>query len=225
MAEDYVQTIKALMPVGAAWTRSLGAVWQGVYQAIAAEAERLGGRVDDLLLEMDPRTVTEMIADWERIAGLPDLCADPPTTLAGRRHALTARIISRGGWSGGPSVPFLASVIEALGYAADGIIIRRFHLQPFTAQSECDDYLYSDEQGWIFVWEFIVRSGELDEVVMCEIYRYALEHLGLTFSFPLVLFQDGVFTRSGSSAIFTDPDTGVQSYLNEDELGTVYYGV
>lgn len=223
MAADYTEKLKELLPPGKFWTRALTSVAHQLYTALAKSFGRVVDRAVDLEAEMDPRTTTELIEDWERIAGLPDPCTTAPTLLEERRAALTARIISRGGWSGGPSVPFLTSVITALGYAEEDILIRRFHLEPFTCESECDDFLYSDEGGWRFVWEVIVEHGALDAQLQCQIDKYALGALGVTFAFPLMSFGDGVFSRAGSG-VFTDPETGVQTTLAEDELGTVYLG-
>lgn len=222
MARDYVADLEALLPTGGAWPRGEDTVYHQLNAGLAAEFARIDQRAADLLEEMDPRTTTELLPDWERVAGLPDPCTAAPTTLEGRRAALTARLISRGGWSGGPSVPFLTVLIEALGY--DTPVIRRFHRQPFTCESACNDSLNTDSAGWMFVWEFITRHGELDEVLMCQVERYALAHLGLTFAFPLFFFADGTFTRTGT-AVFSDPQTGNQSALASGELGTLYLGV
>lgn len=223
MARDYVQELKQLLPRGKAWPRAVSKTLHKLIVGIAPEFERVEGRSEDLLAEMDPRSMTELLPDWETFAGLPELCAPPPTTLADRRAALTAKIISRGGWSGGPSVPFLTALIVALGYDVDHILIRRFHLQPFTCMSACDDVLWTEAVGWIFVWEIIVRHGALDEQVVCTVSHYALAHLELTFAFPLFFFGDGVFSRAGAG-VFTDPETGDQTTLTSNALGTVYIG-
>jgi hypothetical protein len=180
---------------------------------------------------MDPRTTTELIADWERIAGLPDPCADTaPSTIEGRRAAVTARIIARG--AGGPSVTFLTDVIVALGYDRDHIIIRRFHHQAFTCESACVDELNPEDAGWPYLWEIIVRHGSMDLSLVCQItHRYGLAHLALTnegptvtnFAFPLFFFFDGGSSRA-TSAVFTDPVTGEKTNLGA-ALGTFYFGV
>lgn len=222
MARDYVTHVKKQFPRGAAWNFLAGTVYSQVANAIAIEFTRVDGRAVDLLAEMDPRTTTELIADWERVCGLPDPCASAPITLADRRAAVTARLVARGLLS--PSEPFLKSVIVALGYDEDDITIRRFHLDAFHCESECDDPLNTETAGWPFVWEFIVKSGSLDEVVMCQISKAALAHLELTFAFPLVLFDEGTFVRAGT-AVFYDPTDGSESNLASGELGTAYVGV
>lgn len=222
---DFVQTLKQLLPRGRAWQRGLGTVAHALYEGLVVEAGRVKDRAEELLAEMDPRTTTELIADWERVCGLPDPCTTAPTTLADRRAAVVARLTSRGGWSGGPSEPFLIRLMVALGYAEESIVIRRNHLDPFTCESECDDFLYSDDGGWRFLWEIIaVHNDTLDNALICQVTRYAAAHLGLTFAFPLTHFGAGTFSRAGTGSL-VDPETGEVAALAEDELGTIYLGV
>jgi uncharacterized protein YmfQ (DUF2313 family) len=222
MAADYTEKLKELLPPGKAWTRSTTSTAHALHTALAKSFGRVVDRAADLLLEMDPRTVTEMIADWERVYGLPDACAVAPTTLADRRAALTARVISRGGWSGGPSEPFLRSLIVALGYADADIVIRRFYRQPFTCESACTDPM--QERDWLFVYEFHIKHGQIDDVAECQVSKKVLAQYAAEFAFPLCFFSDGTFTRSGA-AVFVDPNNGNQSALAADELGTIYFGV
>jgi uncharacterized protein YmfQ (DUF2313 family) len=224
MARDYVSEFQALLPSGAAWPRATDAVATELARGLTAEFARVDDRAAQLLLEMDPRTTTELIADWERIAGLPDPCADSaPSDLAGRRAAVTARIIARG--AGGPSVTFLTDVVAALGYDRAHIVIRRFAHQPFTCESACVDELNPETAGWMYLWEIVALHGNLDLTLICQVTnRYALSHLALTFAFPLFYFGDGDFSRAGSG-VLTDPETGEQTTLAADTLGTFYFGV
>lgn len=221
MARDYVSHVKALFPRGAAWNFA-APIFAQVAEAIAIEFGRVDARAEAILLEMDPRTTTELIEDWERVCGLPDTCAEAPTELADRRAAVTARLVARGALS--PSLPFLRSVIVALGYDEADITIRRFHLDAFTCESECDDPLNTEAAGWPFVWEIIIKSGSLDAVAVCQVSRAALAHLALTFAFPLVLFEEGTFVRAGT-AVFYDPTDASESNLAANTLGTAYFGV
>lgn len=224
MARDYIAEFQALLPSGAAMPRAPDSVQTEFARAMAAEFARVDERAAQLLLEMDPRTTTELVADWERITGLPDPCLDSaPTTLAGRRAAIVSRLIARG--DGGPSVPSLTDIIVALGYDRDHVVFRRFHHEAFTCESACTDALDPDEAGWMYLWEIVALHGALDATLKCQISdRYALAHLALTFAFPLFAFEDGTFSRAGSG-VLTDPDTSEQVALGPDELGTFYFGV
>jgi uncharacterized protein YmfQ (DUF2313 family) len=224
MARDYASEYQALLPSGAAWPRAADSVSTELARGLTKEFERVDERAAQLLLEMDPRTTTELIDDWERVTGLPDPCApSAPTTLEARRAVVVARLLARG--AGGPSVTFLAELIVALGIDSADLLIRRFHRQPFTCDSACTDALDPAEVGWPYVWEVIVEHSELDASIECQLReRYALAHLALTFAFPLFNWGDGSFTRAGSG-VLTNPESGEQTTLEANELGTFYFGV
>jgi len=224
MARDYTSDYQAHLPSGAIWPRAADSVATEFARGQTIEFGRVDERAAQLLLEMDPRSTTELIDDWERVTGLPDPCVESaPTTLEGRRAAITSRIIARG--NGGPSQTFLLEVLAALGYASSDVVIRRFHLPAFTCESACNDALNPDDVGWPFVWEIIAKHGALDQQLVCQFEkRYAPAHLALTFAFPLFSFGDGTFSRAGTG-VLTDPATGDQVELAEDTLGTFYFGV
>ena len=221
MARDYVELFKHALPRGAAWTRELGSVAHDLYTGLMVEMARIDARAEDLLREMDPSQTVELIDDWERVFGLPDPCYPAPTAIADRQAALVTRVISRGGWSGGPSVPFLTSVLVTIGYLEADILIRRFKWQSANCNSKCDAPLNSAIAGWPFVWEFVITSGDNDVQAQCLMERYALAHLGLMFAFPLMKFEDATFVRA-STAVYTDPVLLNQTALASGELGTVY---
>lgn len=224
MARDYATALRALLPTGAFWDAPEGSVKLELIRGVTREFERVDDRLEQLLLEMNPATTTELVADWERVFGLPDPClAAAPSTIEGRRAAIVSRLIARGG--NGPSVPFLTDIAVALGYDASDVIIRRFAYQPADCESACVDALNDEDAGWPYVWEVIAIHGALDDTLECQIsHRYALAHLALTFSFPLFYFGDGTFSRAGTG-VLTNPETGEQTTLGPDELGTFYLGV
>lgn len=113
LADRYLSQLLALLPVGPAWPRDPGTVRHGQLGAIAEGLARVEQRGGDLLTEADPRTTLEMLADWERVAGLPDPCsAGIATTLQERRAAVIARLVA----TGGQSLAYFQGLAEALGY-------------------------------------------------------------------------------------------------------------
>jgi uncharacterized protein YmfQ (DUF2313 family) len=110
--DDYRQALHALAPPGRALPTATGTSWAQLLDALAGELARLDGRAQDLRAEADPRTTLELLADWERVAGLPDPCAGENATLQERRGALVQRLASRGG----QSAAFFRSLAERLGY-------------------------------------------------------------------------------------------------------------
>lgn len=224
---DFTRAILALLPKGPAWTRAVGSKLEALVDGAATEFGRVNDRAGDLLTEADPRTCDETIDDWERVYGLPDSCVETElTALDDRRAALTARVVAAAGPGRNPSTAFFDGLLEALGYDLDLCEIRRFHRDPFTCESACDDALDPDEgPGWIFVWEFVLRAiGSLDETALCQIERYAYEHIGVTAAFPLVQWSEGTFARSGT-ATHKHPETLLERSLAADEMGRDYYGI
>ncbi len=112
LASDYAAAWAALLPQGAAWPREPQTVLQtvilglcGIWGAAApgspgAAGVNVDGRAADLLeTETDPRTTVELLPDWEKAFGLPDLCLAEPLTIGDRQKALTARVAMLGGQS------------------------------------------------------------------------------------------------------------------------------
>lgn len=99
---------------------------------------------DQLLLEADPRTTAAMLADWERVYGLPDPCVVAAGIVQGtaeRRAALVARVTMQGG----QSAAYFIALAAALGYT---VTITEGH--PHTTEHDTEDPV-TDEQ-YRFVW-------------------------------------------------------------------------
>lgn len=114
--EDYLRQLQALLPPGRAWPRTNDATLTKLLRAMAKELARVDQRVADLIDESDPRTTREMLADWERVCGLPDTCsASVATTLQERRAAVEAKLTARGG----QSKAYYTALAAKLGYAIE----------------------------------------------------------------------------------------------------------
>ena len=70
----YFSQLMGLLPPGDALAREPGSKLERLLSVPAAELARVDGRVEALLLESDPARTAEMLADWERALGLPDIC-------------------------------------------------------------------------------------------------------------------------------------------------------
>ena len=71
MSADYLSQLLALQPPGAALPREPESVWVRLLAALADGFERVDARSNDLVRESDPRSCIELIADCERVCGLP----------------------------------------------------------------------------------------------------------------------------------------------------------
>ena len=142
-AAEYRESLRALLPPGKAWTRDPGTTFDDLLDAMAQEWARLDARAEQLIDEALPDSTTELLPDWERVAGLPDTCGgDQSETLQGRRADLIARITS----TGGQTPAYFIAVAAALGYT---ITITEF--RPFRAgYSSAGDALTNDEWAHTF---------------------------------------------------------------------------
>jgi uncharacterized protein YmfQ (DUF2313 family) len=96
----YRQALQALLPLGDAWPRHLDAALTRLLMAWAEELAWVDTRGVRLISESMPASTRELLADWERVAGLPDVCgAELDTTIEERRHALIAMLTRQGGAS------------------------------------------------------------------------------------------------------------------------------
>lgn len=90
----------------------IGKDFRALIRGCSATFWRFHQRVDQLVLEYDPRRTTELINEWEESVGLPDECTAAATTLQARRAEVVARLIS----VGGASIAYLQSIAQAAGY-------------------------------------------------------------------------------------------------------------
>jgi len=141
---DYLAQLQALLPPGDAWTREPDAKLTRLLSALADGLARVDSRALYLLEEADWRTTDELLADWERVAGLPDACLDDQfQTVAERRRWLVSRMTARGG----QSRAYFIGLAASLGY-----IITIEECQPFICGlSVCGDPLGGADQWstWI----------------------------------------------------------------------------
>ena len=190
-AAEYTHLLQQLLPPGAAWPREPGVTLTKLLNGFADGLTRAHNRGIDLLDETDPRTTSEMLADWEITAGLPTAClAGLDQTAVERRLTLHAHVTSRGG----QSRAFFISMAATLGYE---ITISEFRplKAGFKAGDPCCD------PAWNFVWQVnapettirTFKAGESkagepvrkwgNERLECEIIRRKPAHTFCQFSY------------------------------------------
>lgn len=141
LTAQYRQMLAALLPRGPAWDND-----DLLLAGLAPSLSAAHGRADALMLEADPRSVTELIDRYEQISGLPDSCAPAGIqTLQQRRQRLDAKI----NLAGGINLAFYQAQLNALGYS--GSTITRYNKSQFSCISNCNDSLYTDE--WRYYWQ------------------------------------------------------------------------
>lgn len=107
-ATDYRDQLRALLPYGPAWDDT-----DDLLDGLSQELARVEARALALVEAADPSTTVELLAEWERVAGLPELCmTDVVLTESQRRQVLITKLIH----TGGASRQFFIDLAAAAGY-------------------------------------------------------------------------------------------------------------
>lgn len=175
--QDYGRQIQQLLPPGPAFTRDPSTETGKLATALGAELSRMDTSAEGLVVEGFPGTTNELLADWERTAGLPDPAIPTPTTIAARLAALQARLIS----IGGQYPAYFISIAAAFGYAATITT----HT-PFAADvSHADDLLYDELSRFWWEMNVSVPIGTPTPVIALEhaVRRQIQDHTYVTFNY------------------------------------------
>lgn len=111
-AEHYAEQLQALLPPGPAWDPERVPEVQQLISGLSHEFARIDGRAFDLLNEMDPATVSELVPDWERVMNLPDPCLGLKPLFEDRRLSVRQRLIA----VGGQNAAFYVGIAVSQGY-------------------------------------------------------------------------------------------------------------
>lgn len=111
--EKYRSALAKLFPRGKAW-ESVRRDETSILAALAVELCRIDERGKDLLEEIDPRTSTELLEDWEALLGIPDECTMSLTDINERRAQAGQKLAAQGGMT----KEFYEAVAKRLGFNA-----------------------------------------------------------------------------------------------------------
>ncbi|MFJ2488056.1 YmfQ family protein [Pseudomonas sp. NPDC087639] len=95
-AAQYKNQLRSLLPSGLAWEPERVPELDRVLEGVAQELARLDARAIDLLNEMDPTGVSELVPDWEAVMNLPDPCLGTTPLYDDRRLAVRRRLLAVG---------------------------------------------------------------------------------------------------------------------------------
>lgn len=98
-AEQYQAQLRALLPAGPAWDPELVPELETILSGASLELARIDVRAFDLINELDPSGVSELVPDWEKVMGLPDPCLGESPAFEDRRLAVRQRLVAVGGQS------------------------------------------------------------------------------------------------------------------------------
>jgi len=189
---EYVTLLQNAMPFGLAWARAADSFVTKLLTGIAAEFARIDARALDIIKESDPRTVTELIDEWEAFAGLPDPCVTQEQTLEQRRVALSAKLLMQGG----QSPAYFIGMAEDLGYEGATIDHQFFMMN---CNDDCNASLHSEDDAFFWTLNLPSNGGFFimncnspcdealaswgDEVIECRVNRYSPAHTTVNFAY------------------------------------------
>lgn len=145
VAEEFRDMMLAMLPKGAAWPTDANSNWGRLFHGIAEEFARIDARNEQLLREMDSRSVSELMSEWEDDLGLPGPCVTEAQTLAQRRNALIAKFR----YHGRQDKQFFIDVAAELGYTITITEYDQAHPGP---QPDYNGIPLSGD-AWNFVWQ------------------------------------------------------------------------
>jgi len=184
----WAHVLKSLLPPGKLFDQmetppepGAGPLLWRLFKAFGAELARLEQRILQALAEMDPRTATETIGDWERAFGLPDVRVPVlPTGLPQRRAVVIAKLVSRGA----QDEAAYEALISACGWEL--IELRRVWTFPWLdCESEHDGYVGG--MAWSLTVEFLVGGETLASLSLADLRR-VLQHTVQLHAYALVTY-------------------------------------
>lgn len=116
-AEQYQEQLRSLLPSGPAWDPEQVPQVQSVLLGIAQELARIDARAVDLLSEVDPAGVSELVPDWESVMNLPDPCLGSTPLFEDRRLAVRRRLLA----VGNQSAAYFIDIARSQGYPAASV--------------------------------------------------------------------------------------------------------
>lgn len=147
----WLSALQAMLPPGRALSTEPGSVLARLLQAVAARILALQQVLQDLQRQMDPRSATDLLTDWEGLLGLPDACAPQGQNMFDRRQIAYGKLTERGGQSRAYFIDLAARNGEP------GVTITEF--RPFTCNGTCAGNLGSVADA--FVWRVNIPRAAL----------------------------------------------------------------
>lgn len=236
--DAYASAFAALMPTGKVWSRDRD---HPLIQYLRGQASiwalNVVARASTLVeVEALPDTTTEMLTDWERVAGLPEECYDQvEQSPEARRSLLLAKLTSEGG----QSPAYFVNLARSLGHPDARIT----EFSPFRAgRAHCGSSRFrTGAPDQRYVWRMHVgpsavswfrlgksRCGSAGQAkirraaaVECMIRKLAPAHTTVifTYSFPGPLYPKDIdYFRAGKSHAGIDPQARATAWGDFTDL-------
>jgi len=114
-AADYLRLLQSLLPTGKLWNKDSNSVLTQFLYGEAEEFARVDARSDQLIIEKDTRTTSELLTDHEIDFGIPDDCFSLDTTDRLRRNAIHTKLLK----TGRQDKQYFIDIAASLGYTIE----------------------------------------------------------------------------------------------------------
>ncbi|MBR8435194.1 DUF2313 domain-containing protein [Burkholderia cenocepacia] len=189
-AADFLRALQSLLPRGRVWPRDSDAQQTKVLSGFTPTFATFAARAANLLVDAFPASTYELLPEWEATLGLPDPCAGEAPTTEQRVAQVVERLVA----TGGQSIAYFTAVAKAIGYT---ITVKQF--VPSQFGMTFGSPFGGDE--WAFAWMISAPNFSVNEltfggsfgtpftawgnnVLQCELARYAPAHTILMFAYP-----------------------------------------
>lgn len=171
--DNFLSLLRDLLPTGIAWNRAPGSDLSELLTSIAEETAQVNGRTETLAIELDPRTTSELLDDWERLLALPDPCSNPDNnSITTRRNEVLAKLTGQGSISRA----YYIDLAARLGYMVTIFEYRQF----LAGVSHAGDLLSNGD--WVHCWLVTASAGS------AKFFSAGINFAGD----PLAVYSDGV---------------------------------
>src|SRR5579862_8212652 len=139
---DFRQALSRLMPRGRVWRDDPESIQTALMGALAPSYVRSAAAAAQVLIDANPTTTVNLLAEWEESLGLPDPCTASNPSIEQRQAAVAAKWAARGSLR----IAYFTAMALALGFT---ITITEF--TPYSVDQAIDLPLLDPE--WSYIWE------------------------------------------------------------------------
>ncbi|CCT58500.1 putative phage tail protein [Acetobacter pasteurianus] len=170
--ENFRSAVLSLLPRGPIWSRSVDGVLYKLAGIWAQTFQRNGERSANLLSDAFPATTEELLPEWQKTLGLPDVVQTTTPTLVQAQGQVMARLCG----DQSISIPALEALAKTLGYSAIVTPCSAFYFgMPFGSS-------FGGEE-WNFVYIITVDSPGTDDHTVFEYEMRRASQAGTTIYF------------------------------------------
>lgn len=149
LTANYQAQLQALLPPGRVFNGEPDTEIAQYLELLAGWFSDLDARAQNLLTEMDPRSTSELLGEWEESLALPDSCTTGVSAVVERRRDVVAKLTDHGG----ARIARYIGLATAMGYGS----ATTKRLGPATCRGKCNAALWEPEAR--FAWVMALGSG------------------------------------------------------------------